>query len=520
MEQVKLNSITNSTDPKVVFDPKYQKSVIIKDWHPETQDDAKGKSSQIPGANVDGIRVDGVLVPIIQIDSQVIATNDVLSMRLKWTNFKPSIEVMVNKSNYLTMQTPGMVSKMTVVILPPADGTYKKISLDFYINSVKDFGNMIRYSGDFFFPDLEKVYTKSLKKNDTSKLTTYELLESIANDCQLGFAATNKCKDVKDTKTRLCRDQNLQQVIQEHISFGGDSQDIFDAWIDVYGYLVMVNLSWIMTKSVKLDELSMKELTGINLYDKGNFEENSVKYGDDTFRTFTNWETDPKMQHNKIESYEWIVNNTAIKLHGTNNTYYIVNHITTGGLNNIENENIKIEENTVDGQNFKNVYDFEKNSFIGTEMGSEVDNNTPVLLQKERRNAFMSKLQSKTLKVNLKDINVGLERGMLVNIAIYEFDRVNKVKMIQNSNNAKDGGDQTLEAGKIEDKNLEEFLNNPKLGLPNVSVSGIYFINGIEYYYDPKQKKMMQTLYLVKQTKHTNYINYSSFAKLYINNEK
>jgi hypothetical protein len=63
-------------------------------------------------------------------------------------------------------------------------------------------------------------------------------------------------------------------------------------------------------------------------------------------------------------------------------------------------------------------------------------------------------------------------------------------------------------------ENKEEIINNPDFGIPNLSISGIYLINGIEYEYAQGHEKIYQTLYLIKQTPINNYLNMSSLPKL------
>ena len=153
-------------------------------------------------------------------------------MKLFYTGFKPTIEIIVNTGKLQVIDTPGMVNKITIVMIPPEDGTYKKISLDFYITSMQPIGNRTRYTGEYFLPALESKSVRVLKQDGNNKLSTYQLLETIANECQLGFAATKSCEDIADTKIRLVKSQNLQEVINEHLRFSGlDDNSIFIAWI-------------------------------------------------------------------------------------------------------------------------------------------------------------------------------------------------------------------------------------------------------------------------------------------------
>lgn len=513
-EIITLSENTNNTDPIVIFDPKFQKTKVVKIWEPEDP----AKEGQ-PGVNFTTAKSDlttiyGVEIPIIKINSQVVNELDIIYVKLNYTNFKPSLEIILKNANYLRLETPGMVNKVTIVIVPAADGAYKTISVDFYIVSMQEFQGKVRYYCDYFFPDLEKKYTKSIKSDGSNLLTTYQLLESIAKECKMGFASTEKCKDISDNKIRLLRNQNYQEVITEHLKFSGlDTNSIFDAWIDLYGYIVMCNISWVLNSAVNANELSIKMLSGINLNSKEDFKENNIKYGDDTFRTFTNWKGKPNKDNGNIETYEWIINNSYIKINGTDNIYYTVSPICNGGTNNISSETIKIEENSTDGFNYKDAYTFQKRSFIGTEMGNPQDGNTPVLYQEKRRNAYLSKIYSKKLKITLSDINLGLNRGTLINVTIFEYDRATKAEMIRLSANIQKGGNQTV-TDKVNTSEYESILNDNTIGVPNLSISGIYFIDGMELIFDSKKNKYIQSLILIRHSEMNSYLNMSSLPKI------
>lgn len=510
----KLAESTNKTDPIVVFDPKYQKTKVARIWEPEDPGKEGKPGVEFSTPESDPTTVHGVEIPIIKINSQVINEMDILYVKLVYTGFKPSLEIILRSANYLRLETPGMANKVTVVIVPAASGTYKTISIDFYIVSMQEYQGKTRYFCDYFFPDLEKKFTKSIKSDGNNSLTTYQLLESIAKECKLGFASTEKCKDVSDNKIRLLRNQNYQEAIIEHLKFSGiDNNSIFDAWIDLYGYIVMCNVSWVLSSSVSANELSIKMLSGINLYSNEDFKQNNIEYGDDTFRTFTNWKGKPGKDNGNIETYEWIINNNYIKINGTDNVYYTVSPISNGGYNNIVSENIKIEENSTDGANFKSAYTFQKSSFIGTEMGNSQDGNTPVLYQEKRRNAYLAKIDARKLKITLKDINLGLNRGTLINVNIFEYDRQTKGEMIRLSANLKTGGNQSTNE-KIDTSEYEKIINDNTIGVPNLSISGIYFIDGMEIIFDSKKNKYIQSLILIRQSEFNSYLNMSSLPKL------
>lgn len=521
-QEQKIADVTNVTDPIVIFDPTFERTTVAVSYvpgdgeDPEKPDDPTGMT---PGE--DRTKVSGIRYPIIKIDNFVIPETSIQYMKLDFNEFLPNIELKIINDQIAQQITPGLVNKITVVLVPPADGTYRKISIDFYTTSIMEEKGSKVFFGDFFYPDLNKKYTKAIKNNGTSLLNTYELLEAIAKECKLGFASTDQCKQIADKRGRLTKSQTYIEVINEHIKFGGlDNNSYFTTWIDVYGNIVLVNLSWVLSHIVKSNELSIKSLKGVNITDNTTLKTSeTIQYGDETFRTLTNWKLGNDNVNNRLATYEVIIDNDIAKYNGTDNVYYVVNHISGEGSNGILSENIKIEDESADGQNFKDVYTFQESKYLGVEVANPADGNTPVLFQEYRRNAFLAKNLIRKLKVTLSDINFGLQRGALVNINIFEYDKTLKAKMIENADNIKLEGDQSTSAsGSLEDENSpithEELLNDDSFGIPNLLLSGIYYIIGINYIYE--RNKLYQELFLIKQQQNTSssYFNYSSVPKI------
>lgn len=505
--QYKVNSTNNITDPKVVFDPKFKKTEVAKAWKPQNDESPVNE-------NVDYTKIDGYKVPIIKINTQVIANDDIVMMRINYCGFKPTVELILKAANYLDLEIPGMPNRMTIVMLPPVDGTYKKISLDFYITSIKDMGHNKRYTGEMILLPLEKTYTRFIKSDGEKFLNTYQLISTIAKESELGFACTENCANVNDSRIRLVRGQNMQEVIKEHIQFAGvDDNSIFDCWLDVYGYIVLVNVSWVLNRSTKIDELAMKKLVGMNIYDAQASEQNAIEYEGDTFRTFTNCKINAEKTHNYISNYNWDINNAMIKINGTENSYYTLGSKTSGSSNSIDILNTNITENSIDGTNYKSSYLFQKAKFLGTEMANVDDGNYPTIFQQKRRDNYMSKINAKKMVVKLKDFNIGLERGMLINISIWQYDRENKSMIISNIENLKENGDTSV-ISNINFTDVETLLNDTSIGIPDFAASGIYYIDGIEYIYDTKEGKIYQILHLIRQSRFANYLNMSSLPKI------
>lgn len=520
--QYNLTPPINYTDPNIIIlDGGVPHSPVKKYYVPSDsktlEDGELPIRTEVNMGESDKIKSDGSEIPIIKINSFVIPESDIISVKFHYTDVKPSCEVQIKKQDYLKLENIGMANKLTVIILPPVDNGSKKIAVDFYITNIQEFSTSVRYSGEYFFPILvNERTTRTIKLEGTkSPLTTFELFKEIALETGMGYVVTKFVEEIIDPKIRLSMNQTRLEVLNQHIKFGGlDDQSFFKFWVDVYGYLVVCNMSWIFAEAVNIDKLAINQLSGFNNLDTNNLPDKTVDFAGSTFRTFTNWKTNnPTGEHNRILSYEWIVDNYKLKTHGTENTFYAINHVINGGNNGIASLNTSVQENSLDGEAGKSIYTFPINKYIGVELGLNVDGNTPVLFQEKQRDAFFTRLNAKKLKVTLEYMNVHLEKGVLINLNIFEYERDTKIKMYRNSANLKDGGDLGTDAA-VNEEIISEIANNDEIGVPNLSLSGIYFVDGIEYIYDVNNsQKFKQILYLIKHSKHVSYLNTASAPK-------
>lgn len=505
----------NFTDPEIVFDRKFEYSNIVLPFSEQNPaDNEKPTLNGNPSSGQEQQRVDGIFTPILKVNNLVIKPSSIIRLELETNSFLPTITVELASSDAIRYDTPGMISNITLIILPPIDGAYKKISIDFHIDSSSDFGDSIVYNGTCYFPGLSNRTTKSVKNDSGNKLTTYELIETIAKECQLGFACTDKCKDVSDTKVRLTRNQTYVDMIKQHIGFGGiDNNSIFESWLDFRGNIVLINKAWVMSTPIEPEDLDIKVLSGYNVTDATvDPGQDAIRFEEQT-RTFTNQKVKPIKDNMNIAEFEQEVNNSLISFIGNNNNYYVVNHLTNGGDNGIATENMCITEDSLDGENFKDAYQYPENKFIGVELAIEADGNTPVLMQEKRVTTANAKWDSRKLSVKLSDINFGIERGMLINVVLMEYSSEGKRMILNNLSNL-DGNAEVQNTEKIEftPEEMQEIISNEAVGIPNVVLSGVYYIDSMKFSYE--DNVLTQSLSLIRKSKIQNLFNHSSLTKI------
>ena len=508
----------NRTDPIVRHDSPYKGGTIVKIYNPQN-DEESTKSN--PNSNFDNLAVDAIHMPLVKLNNIVLNGTQIEYFKLSSTGLVPSLIISVKDDNGMIefSDVPGYDNVISVVMIIPVDGVYKKISLDFYIVSCKFFGNSVTYMATFKCMPLEKTHLEQITFNTpvgcqskwcqlpaTDKPTTYKLLHCIAHDCGLGFAATQQTKEIKDYNYRLIHSQKFIDVIREHTAFGGlDENSIFDSWIDIWGNIVLVNVPWIFSETVTPDELAIVSSYGTRQTNTAEAKDSYHTAGL-VHRMLTNFNEFGQMNNLMIASYTPLTDTATLFSRGSNNTYNMMLHRGNGGSNNIDTFDIVQKEFSIDGQT--GDYEFANTDFIGFECST----NTPICKQKYIHDKYFEKFRARRLKVELEQPNFMLERGMLTAVSIFEYDPVKKRKMMANWSNFNGKEDTDKEEPEVQEGLKNHEIDNAT-PLMNIAISGIYYIDGVEFEYNKSREDIIQTLYLVKKGDINNWNNRTSKPK-------
>ena len=464
----------NKTDPKVIFDPEFNKPIAIKIYTAENEiGNSPGNSNAI-----DARKDDAIFIPIVSVNNYSVPDNKLEYFKLSYNDFLPKIHLKIqDEDNYITnTDSSGLVNQITIVITAEINGYYKKISLGFFIiNSHKEDTYMI-YDGIFNYQTLNTSLMYMIKNEKSNKLNTYDFLYHIAKINKLGFAATNECEEIDDSMTRLVNSKNYVDFIKEQLSFSGNDKAVFDCWIDLYGYLVLVNVYYVMNENVDADKLL--------IYNMGNMHgvENDAPEVKPflSYRILTNKEMD-NFPHNMFYRYhENIIDNSKIYKDGSLSTNWSLSSPCNKNL--IQSDQVVTIENSLDGIRNANKYEYEKTNFLGIEFN---DGNTSILQQKIINKKFFDKLQAKKFKIQLENYNLGLERGTLVYVQCKDYD-----KNIQKANS------------QMEIENPPSELNQADTtatGLDNPFIPGFYYIDSMEFEYKKENHKITHYLYLIRK---------------------
>lgn len=481
-----LQEPLNITDFVVQFDPEIKKPSGAKPLISEDLDKNMNKESY---------KSDGFDTPIIAINHQVLSENFINSMEIRYEGFVPTLELTVDDDNgdIQYIGNPGLRSFITVILCPPVNGLYRSIAAIFYIKDrVNITSTQVKYICKYHHIGLAD--TQCMQIGDKS-LTTYEFCEKIAKQLGFGFACTDHCKDVSDPRWRQIYSQNVDEFIQEQIRIGGiDETSIFDAWIDFYGYLNLINLPWVFEQTINPENLSIKVQPTVEIPVKDAPENKPFEIQ----RSLLDLHTYPFSNMKIIDKYSYLNTKNVQKI-GTNTSFWCLT--SPCDENNLSMEDVMIKEDTIEGEKDQALYNFRKVEFLGCDMSED----TPYLIHEKIREHWIEKRKSKQLTIELDRPNFGLERGMLVTVGIYETDPRKKVKTVENSKNVSSENIASENEPAVIDETLPppdiDMATDENIVVTNPALSGIYYINGMVFTYSKESKHIKQVLFLIKQSK-------------------
>ena len=469
-----LNKNINKTDPIVVFDPGFDTKNLYKIY-----DSVEPKNSTDGPSQIDTLKDDGINMPIIRLNNFSLKGENIDYMKIFFNDFLPKIHLVVkDKDNVIKLcDAPGWDNEIHVIITTELNGYYKKISLLFYIINIELFDDYISYDGEWKFQPFNKSLVSQFPPGEDKKITTFELLKGLANINKVGFASTNNIPQVEDGRYRIIKGEPLRKWIPEQVKFGGiGTENIYDCWIDLNGYLVLVDVAWVLNQGVTEKDLGIINMVGMHN------ETNS--FGDGILkpllmpRVLTNNQTNVNNYNLLIDTYENIMDNEYIHEEGSlHKNYFLKSYSETNQLDELDTQ---IIENSVEGAAYSQEYENDRFKLIGIEYKYEGDDSEiiePMMNKVQIHDHFFTKMRSRIIKVLLKRYNLGLQRGTLIYVLIKEYN---------------------LGVAKAIDKDQSN-IDEKAGGTPNPFASGMYYIDGMEFEYKQEENKINQYLFLIKK---------------------
>lgn len=355
----------------------------------------------------------GVLTPIIKINNITISFYDVNYLSLSSTKATPEISFSIKDSRDLIKRigTPGNDNNIQIQILPPFDNAYKKINMDFYITNINIKGDEIVGSGRYKLPKLTNTQYKCF-----GEISTYDLMESIAIETGLGFA-TNVDHDMNDTRLIYCNNKSYLEILNKEIKFSNSDQThVYNYWIDFWNNLTLVDI-YDRYNTIEKEEDMQVWVSG-----QPNEMTEGIKHN--------------PMQITAILSNNPVTSNTELFVE----SYEIINkprsQVSKGSdkvLTSYNDSKGCFEEVLIQDGNVK------KDVFLKYDYIGECYSDYNYLLAERKREAYMQKLNTESVKVVLKTPLLGLMRGEKVEFAWYtnDTDSDNKINSLKSVNTEK-----------------------------------------------------------------------------------
>ena len=519
----------NRTDPKVCHDPSLKMEQIARIYFNQNKSFMDNKEWSAHN-EYDYTKTDGIEYPLLSINNRNVENDDIIYMNIDYYSFLPKITLKIHDIHQTEqkLNTSQMSGLIRTCIISKVDKVYRKILLNFRIYDVKiDPYNTtyVTYYGIYYVPEFKQTNIKHIWMKDVCSgkncgqgghinANTWEMLHKIAEMSGLGFAATDKCKEIQDHLVRNIYSQRYDQYIEQQLLHcGSDEENIFDAWVDLYGYIVMINVAWVMNEEISPLDLDIVVNYGVHGTTNNTPENKSIVMP----RTLTNYNYISTYTNMEISSYSMTVNNNSIK-HGTLEQSYSINFDNSNS--NYDIVDIQSKQDSIDGEFIEDYntgknrpmpkFNFNDNKWTGLDGGYDIHR------QKIIRNSYFKKKRQSILTVELKSVNLGLQRGTLVNIAIFENDTFNKKEIFQNVVNLEGPSDD------IQQPNLnlpsefseEEIIVNDGIMIPNHKLSGMYYIDGMKFEYSVSENRIVQTLFLIKKGKTSGYFNKHNMPRI------
>ena len=537
----KLEEPINFTDPYVLHDVQQKKPSIVQIYKPNDMISSENPEDKGQNNQVSSIKSDGLLYPIIQINTKVISYEQIIEMVINYDNFLPSVKLTILDQDELIQRTdiPGYNNTLKIIIVPEIENIYKSIALDFKITSVETKGQNIIYYGKYKVLEFNKKRIKELIYNGCSNQktktdengnnsqiikcntsqnkqpNTWELLHIIANECKLGFSSTDECQNIQDKLPRLIYNKNYEDFIDEQMLFSGlDENSVFDAWVDLYGYIVMINVSWILNnETVNPNNLGIYSFTGIHGTDDKHEPEQEAQL---VPRTITNYSKTNTINNLTFKNFNVIVDNSEL-IFGTAASMYNFELLDINNGNNAINQyDVEIVRDSVDDQKIED-YEVQYQERLVIEC-----NDLPINKQKLIRQKFFAKHRQRLLEIELSKINLGLQRGTLINVVLFENNPRNKQFILSQSSNVfeKNPKDEITDDDIIPDKmdgdDIKD-IDNESSEIMNVGLSGMYYIDSMRFEYKNEENEIKQYIRLIKKSNLNNLSNLTTPTKINTN---
>jgi hypothetical protein len=525
------SSVENETDPQVCHDPAYkpegvakifadQNKVMMEDG--ETNEEGSGISAN---NRFDDSRIFGKEHPIVVINNRDIPAIDIIYMCITYNSFLPKIELKIfDRDLYeVRFKTTQMSSLIRVCMVSNVDKVYRKILLNFKVTSVyvnQNDPTIVSYMGEMYVPGFQETHNKLIvlfppcpkpitcQQGNFPNANTWEMLHQIAAESGLGFQATKEAKNVLDRVVRHAHHQRYDEFIKEQLEFSGNSENnIFDAWVDLYGYITLIDVAWVLKRDILESDITIINNVGLHGTSNDMMDQKPVKCE----RTLSDYLYLGAKSNAEVASYYTTTNNSQL-YYGTIETVYTQNIGSTRQV--ISQTDIQTIQRSRDGNTLLNMYNTGNNRPIpiynfNDDLYTGLKNGYNIGEQRTIRNAFFREKRQTIINVELVSPNFGLQRGTLVTLALFHDSTNPKAKQVAIDNtvnlSSSEPGGNVPNIDMPNEMPKEDVVMDPEVQVPNLKLHGLYYIDGMMWEYSQELGYIRQTIECFKKGPTPNY---------------
>ena len=473
-----MASDTSSQNTKILtlFKPTIQlEQIAIKDVESDSQKYAVSDDSVKPSKSV------GHFSPYIKVNGFVFDHHEISDMTIKEEGFLPTIVATIRdtKGVFKSAYFPKTKPVLSLYIRSKHD-KLKCVRCDFLITNImtdssSDHENRHRgknmemtFTGILFVP---QIYSNA--PLSYANLTSYEVLQELAMDMQLGFASNENYTNDRMTwlKPLIAKSNFIQHVLVRSFK---DDDSFYMGFVDKYYNLNFINMSQMFNETGDLDKVFDRELTYADLYTK---QSDNVQTNDTADLVLTNYskmsQSDTFIQEYRPETSQ---GGQLIRSGYVRSISYYDQQLTKSPKDNLITLDVRPKSTSLipgggdSTENNLNVLasNLSYGEWCGIDYNNGHDNFNYAQIQNEHNNQEIRKI---TLHVKMKGVNLNIIRGMRVPVLILvenAGDVSDAKSFVPESEEPKQDTEESKDVQIIKDKWL----------------SGYYVVGDLTYNYD------------------------------------
>ena len=500
--------ILTIVEPTIVLD-----ECFVEDAQSEEAKKEEETANTVDVVNQDSL--EGGVYPMIQIKSNKVMQEDIVSMRLECDAFVPSMTLTIadsaGKLNDLEYPLDGTV--VSLYIRPRPIDEYRPVRIDFDIINISSEPATEGEEGtpaEFTFDCTMKIplfYADVLQGFDEGN--SFDHLIETAEGLGLGFASNEEGTD--DPMIRICAQQSREEFINlTTVSAYKDDESFFTSYIDPFYYLNFVNIN----KQFSLED-EMEDVTSVpQLQTKmqpGEAEQAEPAGVTASLRLSNS--QDVSGSDMEITTFNlvnqaggvWMQNGYARKV-----SYLNLNENLNGGENNGE-ENFLVTPLNTPGSEEKLIplrgriddptwKENNKCKYLGKQSSEEFTNmHSNYMYSIVANYGNMDEITKMVMEVELAVVNWSLYRYQRIPVLIYTKGEVSN-KGLENRDEQLGENEQPQNVDPDEKEAEGDYsAEGPNQQVKNEFLSGYYVISEIIYTYDKESGKIQQKLKLLRR---------------------